>query len=443
MDEEMKKALEAARKAHEEFKAANDLAAQERKETGRVSAELQEKIVKIEETIEAKMEAAQKRWDEIERRVNRGELFGGVDSKAEARALELKAFNRAIALMPGGNRQALTPEAYQKFYKPAFAAYMRGKEAAVANMGPEFMAALSVASDPAGGYQVPADITDRVVTLIYETSAIRKRAAVRRTGRDRIEIRRDLDQAVLGGWTGEGSARAATATPQTPVPYEIPVHEQYAFPLITQKELDDADFDIEGWLVQKLVERFLRDENSAFVDGNGVMKPRGFLSYASAVPSKAAFERIQQVATGVSANFAASNNGPDIFIDLLAAMKENYTENASWAMTRTTLAAARKLKNSYGEYQVQISLGLQGRPGFEILGFPVDRFQTMPEIGANSLSIALADWAQAYQIVDHVRGLSILRDPYTQKPNVGLYATKRVGGDVANFEAIKLAKFGA
>lgn len=442
---ELKGALERAHKAESDFRAANDQAIAEREKHGRVMAETQEKIAKIEAAVDAKVEAAQKRYDEIERRLNRGgDLFGGASDKAEAMALEVAAFNRSISLMPGvQKRTPLTAETYVKLYKPAFMAYVRGSMPAVEALPQEFRAALSVGSDPSGGYQAPADVTNRVVELIYETSPIRRRAAARRTSRDRITVHRDLDQATTGGWVGEIGTRSTTGTPQTPVPHEIPVHEQYAFPLITQQDLEDAEMDMEGWLVKKVGGRFSRDENAAFCTGNGVAKPRGFASYPAGTPSKATFAVIQQIATGGASGFAAAPNGPDIFVDLMGAMKEDYLDGASWAMTRTTLAAARKLKDSDGHYQVQLSQGLQGRPGFEILGFPVDRFADMAELGANALAIALANWPEAYQVADHASGMTVLRDPYTQKPYLGVYAKKRVGGDVANFEAIKIAKCAA
>lgn len=438
---ELKGALERANKAEHDFRSENDKAIAERQAHGRILADTQEKVVKIEAALDAKVEAAQKRWDEIERRANRGELFGGASDKAEAVALEVAAFNRRVAMMPGvQQRKPLTAETYVKLYKPAFMAYVRGSMPAVEAMDPEYRAALSVGSDPSGGYQAPADITNRVVELIYETSPIRRRAAGRRTSRDRITIHRDLDQATTGGWVGEAAARPATGTPQTPVPHEIPVHEQYAFPLITQQDLEDAEMDMEGWLVKKVGGRFSRDENAAFVSGNGVAKPRGFASYPAGTPTKATFAVIQQIATGGASGFAANPNGPDIFVDLMGAMKDELLDGCSWAMTRTTLAVARKLKDSQGQYQVQLSQGLQGRPGFEVLGFPVDRFADMAELGANALALAFANWAEGYQTADHASGLTILRDPYTQKPHLGVYAKKRVGGDVGNFEAIKLGK---
>ncbi len=446
MDAELKAALEAAKKSNEEYKKAQAAADAERAKLGHVTTELQAKVDKLNaETID-RVESAQKRYDEIERKMNRLGAMGVTDAKDMASLQkQVTVFNRRVALATGGKHARFSVEDYQAFYKPAFEAWMRGGDGAVLGMDHAFKAALTVGSDPSGGYLVPVDLQDRIISFIYETSPLRQRAAVRSTVRDRIQIRRDIDQATLGGWTAETSVRSATTTPQVPVPYEIPVHEAWAFPLISQQDIDDADMDLEEWLSKKIADRYGRDENAAFVNGNGVGKPRGFLTYASGKPAKANFGVIEQFKTGVNGAFAADPAGADIFISLMGAMKEAYLAGASWAMTRTTLAKARQLKDSYGHYQVQISSDLTSRPGFEILGFPVDRWADMPELvaGTASLSMALANWAEAYQIVDHATGMRMLRDPFTQKPYVGLYSTKRVGGDVANFDAIKLANFSA
>jgi HK97 family phage major capsid protein len=442
--DELKKALAEAQKANEEYKKAQAAADAEAKRLGHVTAELQTKVDKLNEHVISRMEAAQSHWDEAERKLNRLGALGLVDPKdTQALAKEAEAFNRKLALATGGRAKGFAPEDYKSFYKPAFKAWVLGGLGAVENMGPEFRAALTVGSDPAGGYQVPVDVQDRIVQFVYETSPMRQRAEVRTTKRDRIQIRRDLDRATLGGWTAETSVRSATSTPQVPVPVEIPVHEAWAFPLASQQDIDDADMDIEAWLASKLGERYAFDENTAFVTGSGTGKPRGFLTYPSGAPSKSNFNVIKQVKTGVNGGFAADPNGPDIFVDLMGEMKEKYLAGASWAMTRTTLAKARKLKDSYGHYQVQLSVGLDARPGFEILGFPVDRWADMPEIANGSLSIALANWKEAYIVLDHATGMKMLLDPFTQKPYLGLYSTKRAGGDVANTDAIKLALFSA
>ncbi len=442
VDGELKTALETAQRTNEEYKKAQASAEAERTKLGHVTAELQAKIDKLNDETITHVETAQKRYDELERKLNRSG-FGGDAGHPEKVAAELRAFNGRMMKATAGRRKAFTAEEYVSFYKPAFSSWLRGAEPAVEAMPSGFKAALSVGSDPAGGYFVPVDITNDIVRFIYESSPIRQRATVRTTVRDRFQIRRSLDRVTLGGWTGETSVRAATTTPQLGVPYEVPVNEAWAFPLITQQEIDDADENVEAMLAEEIGKAYALDENLAFVAGNGVAKPRGFTTYASGVPSKATFDRIEQVKTGVSANFAAAPNGPDIFIDLMGKMKEAYLGGASWAMTRTTLAAARKLKDSQGRYQVELEPGLNGRPGFSILGFDVDRWSDIAEMGASSLSIAFANWKEAYVIGDHASGMRMLRDPYTQKPYVGLYSTKRVGGDVRNFDAIKLGLFSA
>lgn len=443
MDQELKAALEAAKKSNLEYKAAQTAADEERKKLGHVTAELQAKVDLLNEATIGNVEAAQKRYDELERKINRGGVAGLENGHPAKLAAELKAFNSRLMKATGGRRKAFSADEYVSFYKPAFSAWVRGAEPAVESMDAGFKAALSVGSDPSGGYLVPVDMTNDIVRFIYESSPIRQRATVRTTNRDRFQIRRSLDRVTLGGWTAETSARAATATPQLLVPYEVPVSEGWAFPLITQQEIDDADENVEAMLSEEIGKAFSLDENLAFVSGTGPAKPRGFLTYPSAVPAKGAFEKVEQVKTGVNGGFAASPNGPDIFVDLMGKMKEPLLAGASWAMTRTTLAAARKLKDSQGRYQVELEPGLNGRPGFSILGFEVDRWSDMPEIASASLSIAFANWKEAYVIGDHATGLKMLRDPYTQKPNVGLYCTKRVGGDVRNFEAIKLGLFSA
>lgn len=439
---ELKSALEATNKANEEYKKAQAAAEAERKSLGRVTAELQAKVDKLNEATISAMENAQKRWDDVERRMNRLGALGLIDPKdTKAIAAEVSKFNRRLALATEGRAKGFTAEDYVAYYKPAFLEWARGGDAAVLGMDRSFQSALTVGSDPAGGYLVPVDVQDRIVNFVYETSPMRQRADVRTTKRDRIQYRRDLDKLTLGGWTAETSVRAATGTPQVPVPVEIPAHEAWAFPLASQQDIDDADQDIESWLVGKIGQAYALLENPAFVGGSGTGKPRGFLTYPSGTPSKSSFNVIQQVKTGVNGAFAANPNGPDIFINLMGAMKEAYLPGATWAMTRTTLALARQLKDSQGHYQVQLSAGLEGRPGFEILGYEVDRWADMPEIANGSLSIAFANWKEAYIVLDHQTGMRLLRDPYTQKPYVGVYSTKRTGGDVANTDAIKLAAF--
>jgi HK97 family phage major capsid protein len=235
---------------------------------------------------------------------------------------------------------------------------------------------------------------------------------------------------------GETGARSATTTPQFGQ-WRIPVHELSAMPKATQKLLDDASIDIEAWLANKVADRFARAEATAFVTGDGTNKPRGFLTYASGTTLPGTLERFD---TGVNGAFAAAPSGGDVLISALYGLKAQYRANATWFMNRTTLTLLRKLKDSNGAYLWAPGIGV-GQPS-TVLGYPLASFEDMPDPATDSLSIAVGDMAAAYQIVERT-GIRVLRDPFTAKPHVLFYTTKRVGGDVVNFEALKLIEFTA
>jgi len=299
-------------------------------------------------------------------------------------------------------------------------------------------AAMSVGSDPDGGYTVTPDTSGRIVKRIYETSPMRQVASVTTIGTDRLEGFSDLDEA-SAGWVGETAPRSATGTPQLGK-WEIPVHEIYAFPQVTQKLLDDSMFDIEGWLSEKVSDKFTRVENAAFLTGDGVLKPKGLLAYPTAATADATrpWGTFEHVGTGTSGGFGTAPNGSDKLIDLVYAVKAAYRGNANFMMSRATVAGVRKLKDGQGNYLWQPSL--QAMSGGILLGHNIVEAEDMPVIGANSLSIAFGDFREAYQIVDRV-GIRVLRDPLTNKPYVGFYTTKRVGGAAVHFEAVKFLKF--
>ena len=319
-----------------------------------------------------------------------------------------------------------------RHYKAALNNYLR-KNNAGNNI--DEIKALSVGSDPDGGFAVPPDMSGRIISLIYETSPVRQVANVVTIGSDALEGVNDLNQAT-SGWIGETTAPVATDTPQIGA-WRIPVHEQYAEPAATQKLLDDAMFDVEGYLAGKIADRLSRMENTAFITGNGVMKPRGILTYPAGVPSASLFNVIEQQVAGASGAFPSTNPG-DPLINLVYCLKAAYRDKAVFMMTRGTLGAVRKLKDDQGRYLWQPNF--QTMQGGTLLGFNVVEAQDMPELGASSLSVAFGDFSQGYQIVDRL-GIRILRDSFTAKPYVKFYTTKRVGGDVVNFEAIKLLKF--
>ncbi len=209
----------------------------------------------------------------------------------------------------------------------------------------------------------------------------------------------------------------------------IPVHELYANPLASQKLLDDGNINVEAWIASKVSEKFARAEATAFVQGNGVGQPRGFMTYAAGT----SFGTIEQVITGDADQLTA-----DGLITLLYSLKAPYRANASFLMKRLSVAAVRKFKDAgTGTYLWQPSLQM-GQPDL-LLGRPLYDAEDIAAEGANALAAVCGDFKSGYQIVDRF-GIRVLRDPYSNKPYVAFYTTKRVGGDVKNFEAIKINK---
>jgi HK97 family phage major capsid protein len=214
--------------------------------------------------------------------------------------------------------------------------------------------------------------------------------------------------------------------------------ELYAMPAATQALLDDAAVDIESWIASEVDIAFGEQEGTAFVSGNGTNRPKGFLAYTNVANASWSWGNIGYLATGVSGGFAASGPG-DILIDAAYALKAGHRQNAHYIMNRTTQAAIRKFKDAQGNYLWQAPSAV-GQPA-TLMGFPVAEAEDMPDIGSNTFSIAVGDFRAGYLVVDRM-GVRVLRDPYSAKPYVLFYTTKRVGGGVQNFEAIKLVKFG-
>lgn len=301
---------------------------------------------------------------------------------------------------------------------------------------------LSSLAAPDGGYFVTADQNGRIVTRIREHSPLRQYANVQTITTGELEGVIDRDEADAG-WTSEMAPRGDTGTPRVGK-WKIPVHEMYANPKATQTLLDDAGIDVEMWLQNKIADRMARLEQYAFVLGNGAGKPKGFANYfgTSVVTADEtrAFGKVQKMKTG-GAGFKAAPDGGDVFIDLAMEMRPEYMTNAVWGMNRRTLAAVMKIKDSNGAYiwQPDFTKGAAGT----ILGAPVERgFDHMDAVGNGNYPVVLADFNEAYQIVDR-QGVRILRDNLTAKPFVQFYTTRRVGGDVVNTDAIKVIQTSA
>lgn len=405
--------------AFEEFKAKND----ERIEAlsnGKADTVLNDQVDRINATI---TELQSNLADVAAKAASRGLNAAGDEDLVKAAKAFAKERNADIS-----------PEDYQA-YAAGLNVYMRRG----GNTPASVMAAMSVGSDPDGGYTVTPDTSGRIVKKLFETSPMRQVASVTTIGTDRLEGFNDHGEAGAG-WVGETAPRPATSTPQLGK-WEIPVHEIYAFPQVTQKLLDDSMWDIEAWLTGKVSDKFSRVENAAFLNGDGVLKPRGLLTYPTAVTADATrpWGTFQHVLTGTDGTFGTTTNGTDKLIDLVYSVKAGYRANASFMASRSTIAAIRKIKDGQGNYAWQPSLSALS--GGLILGFNTVEGEDMPVMAADSLSLAFGDFREAYQIVDRI-GIRVLRDALTNKPYVGFYTTKRVGGDAINFEAVKFLKFG-
>lgn len=393
----------------------------------------------LDDHIAKEKKATQDRIDAIEVAMKRTPRGG--DSEEEAKIIsDAKEFSiTSMAVRQKGEGvtfekaeqiQANIDE-YKEFRK-SFEAYIRkyGGSRELIMEEPE-RKALQVGIDPDGGVTVPVAMSNRVVQRIYEDNPIRQLASVERITTGSMEWMAEWDEAG-SGWEGESYTErqqgAETATPGWKK-RKIAVHTQYALAYATQTLLEDSGINIESWLANKIAEKLGREEGVAFVEANGVGKPRGFLTHTNGT----AWGQVEQVNMGAAATLTA-----DGFIDVKYALKDAFhTRLLTWLMNRTTVAACMKLKYGTGEYIWKP--GLTADQSDTILNLPVRMSTTMPEVAANALAVALADWREAYLIVDRL-GITVQRDPYTAVPFIKFYTRKRVGGDVNNWEAIKLGK---
>ena len=293
-------------------------------------------------------------------------------------------------------------------------------------------------SGDAGGYAVPKEIDAVIDATLKAVSPIRSIANVVKVGSAGYR-KLVTTGGTPSGWAAETGARTETASP-TFVEIAPPTGELYANPSASQAMLDDAQFDVEEWLAGEIAAEFAKAEGAAFVNGTGTNRPRGFLQQPTATTGDATrpFGTLQYLASGAAGDFGA---GPqDRLIDLVQSLKGPYRQNGSFVMNAATLARIRKFKTTDGQFVWQPSLAA-GQPA-TLLGYPVIEAEDMPDVAANSLAIAFGDFRAGYLIAERSETV-ILRDPYSNKPFVNFYATKRIGGCVTNSEAIKLMKFAA
>lgn len=319
-------------------------------------------------------------------------------------------------------------------HRSAFDAYVRtGVET---NLRALEAKAMSAGSGADGGYTVTPAVEDEIGRRLLALSPIRAIASVRTVSVGTYK----KPYRVTGpatGWVAETAARPQT---NSPVLSEMtyPAMELYAMPSATQTLLDDSAVDIEAWLAEEIELAFAVQEGQAFVTGDGVSKPKGFLTGTPTTEAAFAWGNLAYVPTGVSAAFPAANPS-DVLVDLVYTLKAGYRQNATFVMNRKVQSAVRKFKDSTGAYLWQPPASADGRAS--LMGFPVVEAEDMPDLAANSFSLAFGDFRRGYLVVDRT-GTRVLRDPYSAKPYVLFYVTRRVGGGVQDFDAIKLLKFG-
>ena len=387
--------------AFEAFKGANDARLSKIEKKASADTLLEEKVARIDQAVGA----AQARLDR---------------ALSDARR---PVIGTAIGAEPAVVASA--PEA-----KAAFEGYVRtGRE-----LGLELKAGLSSASS-SGGYVVPPETERAIERRLMATSPMREIATVRTVASG--VFRKPVSTAgIASGWVAETAARPET-DPATLALLEFPAADLYANPAATQSLLDDALVDLDEWLASEVEDAFAAQETAAFVTGDGVNKPKGFLGYSIVTDASQTWGDIGYVASGAAGAFASSSPS-DRLIDLIYAPKAQFRPNGRFVMNRKTVSAVRKFKDADGNYIWSPA----SRPGetASLLGYPVTEIETMPDIAANSHAIAFGDFQRGYLIVDRA-GVRVLRDPYSAKPYVLFYTTKRVGGGVQNFDAIKVMKF--
>ncbi|PHR59366.1 MAG: phage major capsid protein [Robiginitomaculum sp.] len=288
-----------------------------------------------------------------------------------------------------------------------------------------------------GGYVAPAQTESLIDSALREASIFRSIASVRQVGASSFKKPISINGA-SSGWAGETDARPETTAPQLEL-LDFPVGELYAMPAATQLLLDDGVADVDQWLADEVRDIFAAQETNAFTVGNGTNKPKGILGYTNVADSAHSWGNMGYVATGSDGAFD-TNSPIDSLIDLIYAPKPRYRANANFTMNRRTLGQLRKFKDADGNYIWQPSL--QSGQASTLLGYPVVEVEDMPDVASDSYSIAFGDFRRGYLIVDR-QGVRVLRDPYSAKPYVLFYTTKRVGGGIQDFNAIKLLKFAA
>lgn len=385
------------------------------------------------QTFEAFKSANDDRLDALEKKTGRDSLL---DEKVERINAALDRQSKTIerlslsASRPGLGHDTVISEA-----KSAWSDYIKtGSLAALKSLEGK---SLTAGVDAEGGYVAPAETESSIERALTLASPFRRIASVRKTGGGQFKkpVSKGGAQA---GWAAETAARIETTAPSLEL-LEFPAGELYAMPAATQTLLDDGVTDVDQWLADEVRDVFAAQETTAFVSGDGTNKPSGLLSYAQTDEASHSWGNIGTVATGTDGDFD-SDAPMDALLDLIYAPKPRFRPGASFIMNRRTVGKVRKFKDADGNYIWQPAAGA-GQPS-SLLGYPLTEVEDMPDIASDATPIAFGDFARGYLIVDR-QGVRVLRDPYSAKPYVLFYTTKRVGGGVQDFDAIKLLKISA
>ena len=359
------------------------------------------------------------------------QFSNGVHAKLQQQEDRMTKYDRKSLM---ASRPALSgAEMIEAPHQKAFAAYLRSGEDEGLRDLPLEGKAMSTAVAADGGYLVDPQTSDTIKSALTATASIRAIASVVTVESTSYDVL--IDHTEMGsGWANEAANLSESATPQIDR-ITIPVNELSAMPKISQRLLDDSAFDIEGWLAGRIADKFARSEASAFVNGDGVDKPKGFLDYPTVDEVIWTWGNIGYVVTGTA---GAIDDG-DPIIELVYALGAEYRANATFVMNSKTAGTVRKLKDADGRFLWSDGLS-QGEPA-RLMGYPVLIAEDMPDVGTDTTPIAFGDFANGYTIAERP-DVRVLRDPFSAKPHVLFYATKRVGGAVSDFNAIKLLKFG-
>lgn len=428
--QDMMKAVDALGTSFEAFKATNDQRLQAlAKGKDSLAAELSEKLAKIETDVQKAVSV--KKTLELEQAAQRDRI-----EELEARADR-----------PGRTAS----DKRRAVYKGAFIDWIRAKGASapleqqMADLAKEAYAQkdVTIGSPSGGGYAVPEEIAREINRLELKLSPVRRLVKVVQVGTSDYKELVSL-RGATSGWVGESDSRSATAT--SALRERTPTHgELYAYPQASEWSLDDIFFNVEQWLAEEVADAFALDEGDAVIRGNGTSKPTGMLNttptpaadFASPLRAAGAYQYVD-CPSGVSPSVPQVH--PDKLIDLIYAVNAAYRAGASWVMNSPTTGAIRKLKDANNQYLWQP--GLQAGEPAQLLGFPVETWEQMDDIGTNNFPVAFGNFRRAYTLTERT-GLRITRDNVSNVGFVRFYIRRREGGTVTNNDAVKFLRTSA